>query len=551
MATDLAPAPAPAPAPSPVAVEAPPALLHAERAGIGLAVRQIWLGAVVVLASIGFLLWAGSEAYNKSAEQGGGIMTALADNPAVRAIYGLPTAISTVGGFTVWRVALFVTLLGTVWIALATTRVLRGNEESGRLDLVLANPISLMRSTVTNLVAVMAVPVLAALLTALVLLAAGAETGGSWLYGAGLGLLLATFAGVAALASQFLPERRRAAGITMGVLFATFVLHMWADGGTNAQWARWLSPFGWLENLHAFGGNETLPLIPLAVAPVVLVAAALALVTRRDEGAGLVRADDTKRGGTAMLSGPLSFSIRQRAGELIAWAAAVAVLGIMSGGLAESLVGFPQTQPQAMQMLSQVGMAEAVTPGGFIAVMNIFYAVVLAGYAISCLHGLYDDEITNRLDLPYSNSVTRTGWSGSTVVTTTAGLVALTVVLSAGTWLGSIFSGAGLSAGDSFSSAANVLPVPVMFLGLAVLFHGIRPSWTIGVVGVLAIGLYLVDLIGPALSWPTWVVDLSPYQHLALVPVQSAAWTATVVILSIAVTAGAIGLATYARRDLQ
>ena len=547
MATDQLSRPAPA---RPRTVRRPPRL-HAERASVGLALRQTWFGALVVAATTGLLLWLGTEAYDKAQETGGGLMTSLADNPAVRAIYGLPTAINTLGGFAVWRVELFVTLVGTVWVTLATTRVLRGNEETGRLDLMLANPLSLTRATIASLVAVLAVPLLTGLVAGSVLQGAGAPAAGSWLYGAGLALLLATFVGVAALASQLIPERRRATGLAMAVLFVTFVLRMWADGSTDAGWARWTTPFGWVEQLHAFGGNDLLPLVPLAAAPAVLVALALVLVRDRDTGAGMVRAADTKQASTRLLSRPLAFAARRRLGELAGWGAGVAVLGLLSGGLAESLVGFPQAQPEATKLLQQAGMGAAVTPGGFIAIMNVFYAVVLAAYAIACIHGDYDDEITNRLDLPYSNRVTRTEWAGSTVATTMAALAALTVILALTTWAGAAAAGAGLSAGDSFAAAANVLPVPIVFLGVAMLLHGVRPSWAAGVAGGLAVGLYMIELIGPALSWPAWVLDLSPYHHLALVPVEPAAWTALAVMLCIAVAAGALGLLGYARRDLQ
>jgi len=128
MATDLTTGPAPAPSPIATSPAPPAEPLHAERAATGLALRQIWIGGLVVVISLGLLLWAGTTAYRKSAEAGGGLMTALASNPAVRAIYGLPTAITTIGGFAVWRVELFVMLLGAVWMTLATTRVVRGDE---------------------------------------------------------------------------------------------------------------------------------------------------------------------------------------------------------------------------------------------------------------------------------------------------------------------------------------------------------------------------------------------------------------------------------------
>ncbi len=529
-----------------------PPPLHAEEAGFALAIRQIWFGGLIVLAATGLLTWLGVDAFHKSKTSAGGLMYALADIPAMRAVYGLPTAIHTLGGFAVWRVEVFVTLVGAVWMVLATTRVLRGNEETGRLDLVLAEPISLTRDTVVSVAALLGVPLLSAVVVGSVLQGLGAAAAGSWLYGGGIGLLFATFMAVAALASQLMPERRRAAGIAIGVLLVTFVLRMWADGGSNVGWVRWLTPFGWVENLHAFGGNDLLPLIPLVATPVVLVAVALVLVRQRDTGAGMVRADDSKAGAsTRLLSTPLAFATRRRIGELAAWGLGLVVLGIMSGGLSESFVGFPKQQPDAYHTLVKFGLAATVTPGGFVAMMDMIYAVVLAGYAIACIHADYDDETGTRLDLPYSNRVTRTGWAGSTVVTTAAALMALTLVLGLATWAGSALAGAGLSAGDSLSAAANVLPVVALFLGLAMFLHGILPSWTVGVTGVLAIGLYMVELIGPALDWPKWVLDLSPYHHLALVPAEATAWTALLVMLGIAIAATALGLFSYAHRDLR
>ena len=40
---------------------------------------------------------------------------------------------------------------------------------------------------------------------------------------------------------------------------------------------------------------------------------------------------------------------------------------------------------------------------------------------------------------------------------------------------------------------------------------------------------YVLTLLGPALSWPGWVVDLSPFSHLAYVPEEPLAVTSAVV----------------------
>jgi len=56
--------------------------------------------------------------------------------------------------------------------------VLRGNEETGRLDLVLANPLSLIRATAANLATILAVPLLTALVAGSVLQGLGAAAAG-------------------------------------------------------------------------------------------------------------------------------------------------------------------------------------------------------------------------------------------------------------------------------------------------------------------------------------------------------------------------------------
>jgi ABC-2 type transport system permease protein len=99
-------------------------------------------------------------------------LNTLADSPAVRALYGLPYDISTRGGFTVWRGSTIVLLLVGLWGALAATRVLRGEEDAERWDLLLAGPVRLTRSTAVHVVVL-----------ALVCLAAGAAVTASLLAG--------------------------------------------------------------------------------------------------------------------------------------------------------------------------------------------------------------------------------------------------------------------------------------------------------------------------------------------------------------------------------
>ena len=69
--------------------------------------------------------------------------TALAENPAIRTLFGPPVALDDPGGFTVWRTGTVLAVLVGVWGALAATRLTRGEEEAGRWDLLLAGRLRL------------------------------------------------------------------------------------------------------------------------------------------------------------------------------------------------------------------------------------------------------------------------------------------------------------------------------------------------------------------------------------------------------------------------
>ena len=80
--------------------------------------------------------------------------------------------------------------------------------------------------------------------------------------------------------------------------------------------------------------------------------------------------------------------------------------------------------------------------------------------------------------------------------------------------------GADLTLGQSVAAIANVASVLLLFVGLAVLLHGVAPRLALPVTAGLAVVAYFLEFLGPAADLPAWVVSLSPFHHLATVPAQ-------------------------------
>jgi len=104
----------------------------------------------------------------------------LSADPSIRALYGAPFDLSTAGGFTVWRAGQFLTLGAALWTLLATTRVLRGEEEAGRWDLLLTGPIGRGRLLVVHVGALGLACILQGAVVALAFVASGQPVAGGW-----------------------------------------------------------------------------------------------------------------------------------------------------------------------------------------------------------------------------------------------------------------------------------------------------------------------------------------------------------------------------------
>ena len=103
------------------------------RAVSRLAVRQLRRGAVVVALICGAMSALVALQYQPIGDlldESG--LRVLAENPAIRILSGPPVALGDPGGFTVWRTGTPVSVLVSVWIILAATRITRGEEDSRR-----------------------------------------------------------------------------------------------------------------------------------------------------------------------------------------------------------------------------------------------------------------------------------------------------------------------------------------------------------------------------------------------------------------------------------
>jgi ABC-2 type transport system permease protein len=542
-----------APSPAAVRIVATPARTAPARAVTALAVRQVRRGALVLggfLAGMSALVVA---TYTSTVGGAGGAagLAALAENPAVRTLFGEPVALDDPGGFAVWRTGTAVAVAAAAWALLASTRITRGEEEAGRWDLLLAGRVPLQGVVARHLAVVVTALLLAGAATTAALVLAGTRTTGALLHGTGVALTGIVFAALATTAAQVLPSRSAATGATAGLMGALLLARMVGDGVDALGWLRWLSPFGLVALVRPFDADRLAPLAVLAVVAVILVLLAPAAARGRDVGAGRTTLRARRAPRRALLGSVPGFAVRRVVRPLAGWCLAVGAYFLLIGLLAVSMTEFLTENPQFADLAARAGFGGLGTVEGYAASLFAVLALPVGALAAIRVAALAADETARRLTLLHAGPVTRTRLLGAEAAVAAAAAVAVTVTAGLATWAGATAVGAGLGPGPALAGALNVLPVAALCLGAAVLALGWLPR-AVALVGVLpAVGGFLLQVLADSTGAPRWVHDLSPFAHLARVPAVEPDWGGAAVMLAVALALGTVGAVGYRRRDLR
>ena len=526
---------------------------HPRRTVLTLYARLIRRGAL--LMAVGIAAYVGFEVASYSAAYPNGVsptqFAMFQDNPAVRMMQGVPSALDSAGGFTVWDGGWFFQLLLAVWALLTTSRLLRGEEDVGRTDLVLASRVRGTRATALALVVVAAAALLIGVAVTVTMLASGTGLKGSALLGLGLAGVTATFAAVAAVTCQLVDVRRRAAALAAGVLGVAYVLRMVGNSTDARSWVRWTTPLGWMDELKPYSDPDLRALLPMLIVPVLLAALAVTLRARRDTGGALLATDAGREPHLRLLGSPTAFAWRSNRAVLLGWILGLGAYAAVMGALISTMIDWLAQDKSYQKIMADLGLDQALTTRGFLAMIGVMFGLAVALQVTWRMGAARGEEESGRVEAILARPVSRLRWLGGHALLSLLGGALLLAATGTALWLGVAASGSGeITWDNAMRSVLNTLPVVILIGGLAVFTFGLLPRLTVAIPVTVTVVGYVVTLLGPALSWPSWVMNLSPFTHLALVPAVPWAATAGIVMTCLGLALLGVGLLAFQRRDV-
>lgn len=480
----------------------------------------------------------------------------FASNAGFAALFGIIRRIDTVAGYTAYKTAYTLIILGAIWGLFIATKLRRGEEEAGRLEVLLAGPTTRRRAAMHVALALGFAVVVLWIPTALLTVATGAskqvgiDAGAALFFATAMVCGAAMFMAVGLLTSELAATRHDANVIGAGVIAGSYLVRMVADSDPRLGWLRWASPFGWIEELHALVGPKPLAFVPIACFVGLVVAAALRLAAARDLGASVFASRDTPAPKLSLIGSQAGLTVRLTRPVVVAWLFVFAAVGLVFGLVTQAAGKALKVANGLDAAIARLGAthAGAVAYLGFVFLLAAGLVAVAVAGQISAMR---NEEATGRLENLVVRPVARWQWLSTRVVLGASLVVVGSALVGVTAWLGAASQHAGISFVDLLKAGINVAPPAIFVLGVGVLMFGVLPRYAVAATYALVVWSFIDETIAALVNSNHWLRDTSPLAHITPAPAVAPNWTSAVWLIALGALLCFAGIYAFGRRDLQ
>jgi ABC-2 type transport system permease protein len=305
-----------------------------------------------------------------------------------------------------------------------------------------------------------------------------------------------------------------------------------------------------VQHIFPYGGNHWWPAVLTVIFAVAITWLGIALLARRDLGAGLLPDRPGPATAASSLRSPLALAWRLHRGLLAGWVAGFAALGLVFGAVAQSVADLVNGNSGLTQVFARMGGATGLVNSYFASAAGLL-GLAAAGYAVQATLRLREEETTGHAEVVLTSAVGRLRWAASHLVFSLLGpavVLAVAGFLEALTY-GLMSNNVGGQLSGELSGTMAQLPAVWVLAAVAVVLFGLLPRWAAAAWGALAVCLFVL-LVGTTLQLNQWLLDISPFTHVPHLPGGHATATPLVALTAVAAALAAAGLAGFRRRDI-
>lgn len=489
------------------------------------------------------------------------LAVSLGNNVGIEALVGVAHHIDTVAGYVTWNFLCLIAAGGAIWALLLAVKTFRGEEDSGRWELLLAGQTTPRKAAINALIGLSSGLIIVYALITLGILAIGHLHGANFTIRSSLFFAVALIAGAAeflavgALASQLMPVRSRAVGLAVAIFGVSYMARLTADT-SSAHWLLSISPLGWIERLQPMYDSKPLWLLPIGGFIALLIGLTIFLAGRRDLGEGIFADKDTAKPHTQLLRTPFTAAIRLTWLNSLGWLTAIVLFAFIYGQLAKGSIinalGQALSDKHGYNShLERISHTNSLSIAAFLGITFLMTMLFAMFYATSAVARIREDEAQGYLDNFLVRPVSRLRWLRGRVILIVFVLVAASTLSAVAVWAGQIGQQSGISLHTLLSASVNAIVPAILILGIGLFVYGMMPRlFSIVTYGTIAWS-FLIVMLSSGLNINHWLLDTSILHQISLAPAVSANWTTNGTLITIGAVLAAIGAWRFNTRDLQ
>lgn len=508
-------------------------------------------GIYVASKAIGFVdLYPTAAARAKIAET-------FSNNIGIELILGKAPHSASTAAYVAWNTANVMVVIGAIWALLLATKYLRGEEDTGRAEVLLSGQTTPRRGTVNTLLglftSLIALFVVCAVLFSAIGKSHGVDFNGNasiyfaFVVSLGVGLFFV----IGALASQLFPTRSRAAGVSGAVLGIFFLIKAIGDV-TSAHWLLNLDPLGWIENLQPLAKPDPVWLIPFLVTIAVGVTVTIFYAGKRDLGESIISDKAISKAHFRSVRSPFALAQRLTRGNSIGWLFGLFIMAILFGLITKSTAQIFSASESFEKTINQITQHARLSSAlAFLGVIYLIQMMIIMALAASNMSAIRREEANGYIDNFLVRPFSRIRWLIGRINITLIILILAGFITTLGVWLGIFNQHIGISFNTLLLAGFNALVPAILVVGVGIFTFGIAPRLTSFMAYAVLAWSILIELVSSGLNINHWVLDTSVIHQISLSPSVNPNWSVNLIILGISVVLGLIGLLRFNYRDIE
>jgi ABC-2 type transport system permease protein len=521
--------------------------------------RQTLRGSIILGLLCGLMMGAQGAAYAAAypdQHSRDTFVKSLESVPAIGFMAGEIRDASSPASYSIYKSIALTTLIVAVWGLLTTTRLLRGQEEDGYLEQILAGRTTKKTATIHILIGYSYSLALAFVITWLAIAGLGLDpkvnlsVGNAGLLALGVFLPATFFATLGILVSQLALTRGRAMAYGLGILLFFFTLR--GAGNSIAEWndLKRFTPFGWTDLLNPVLSPDTIWILPTIIFAVVAIPLSLYFAARRDLGESILPQSESVRSHFYLLSSDLGYSIRQNIWPFVWWAIGTIAYAGLLASIAKVGADALSSSPAFTKVIGSLGSNYNDLVIAFLGFGGMFTALILLVMSAVAIGSIRNQEAKLYLDNILVQPVHKTAWLAKRLIIILMMVIIIAISTGVVIWQIASAQGVHLELGLVLQNSVTLVGAVIVLIGLGGLLYGVLPRFATMLMYIAIVWAFLADVLKALFSLNDAIDKTSLLHYVTFAPTKAPDWSTFAWLVAIGVIASLVGIFAFAKRDI-